>query len=53
MVGGGAPFLSRKEWLKVESSKIKLPEFRVKLGQLIKQVEQLEAKIIKTGEDQT
>ncbi|MRR16103.1 MAG: UDP-3-O-(3-hydroxymyristoyl)glucosamine N-acyltransferase [Deltaproteobacteria bacterium] len=53
MVGGGTPFLSRKEMLKVESSKIKLPEFRSKLERLIKQVEQLEAKITKTGEDQT
>ena len=53
MVGGGAPFLPRKEWLKVESSKIKLPEFRAKLEHLIKQVEQLEAKINKTGRDQS
>jgi UDP-3-O-[3-hydroxymyristoyl] glucosamine N-acyltransferase len=52
MVGGGTPFLSRMEWLKVESSKTKLPEFRVKLEKLIKQVEELEAKIIKTGENQ-
>ncbi|OGP86910.1 MAG: UDP-3-O-(3-hydroxymyristoyl)glucosamine N-acyltransferase [Deltaproteobacteria bacterium RBG_19FT_COMBO_43_11] len=50
-VGGGSPFLPYKAWLKVESSKIKLPEIRVKLERLIKQVEQLEAKIIKTGED--
>ncbi|MEE9910659.1 MAG: UDP-3-O-(3-hydroxymyristoyl)glucosamine N-acyltransferase [Deltaproteobacteria bacterium] len=53
MVGGGAPFLARKEWLKVESSKIKLPEIRVKLEQLGKQVDELAAKIKKTGEDPT
>jgi UDP-3-O-[3-hydroxymyristoyl] glucosamine N-acyltransferase len=46
-VGGGRPFLPYKEWLKVESSKVKLPEMRAKLTQLIKQVEQLEAKINK------
>lgn len=51
-VGGGRPFLPYKEWLKVESSKVKLPEFRTQLKQLIKQVEQMEAKISKTGEDQ-
>jgi len=51
-VGGGAPFLPYKEWMKVESSKVKLPEIRVQLKQLIKQVEQLEVKINKTGEDQ-
>lgn len=50
-VGGGRPFLPYKEWLKVESSKVKLPEMRAKLTQLIKQVEQLEAKINKPGED--
>jgi UDP-3-O-[3-hydroxymyristoyl] glucosamine N-acyltransferase len=50
-VGGGRPFLPYKEWLKVESSKVKLPEMRAKLTQLIKQVEQLEAKINKPGEN--
>lgn len=50
-VGGGTPFLPFREWLKVEVSKTKLPEIRVKLEQLIKQVAQLEAKINKTGED--
>jgi UDP-3-O-[3-hydroxymyristoyl] glucosamine N-acyltransferase len=50
-VGGGSPFLSYKEWMKVEASKIKLPEIRVKLERLIKQVEQLEAKIKKTGKE--
>ena len=51
-IGGGTPFLPFKEWLKVEASKVKLPEMRVKLQQLINQVAQLEAKINKTGEDQ-
>ncbi len=46
----GAPFLPYKEALKVESCKVKLPEMRVKLQQLIKQVRELEAKINKTGE---
>ncbi len=50
-VGGGRPFLPYKEWLKVESSKVKLPEMRAKLAQLIKQVEQLETKINKPGKD--
>lgn len=50
-VGGGRPFLPYKEWLKVESSKVKLPEMRVKLAALIKQVEQHEAKINKPGKD--
>ena len=50
-VGGGKPFLPYKEFLKVESCKVKLPEMRTKLIQLIKQVEQLEAKINKAGED--
>lgn len=49
-VGGGTPFLPHKEWLKVEISKTKLPEMRVKLERLIRQVEQLETKISKTGE---
>lgn len=51
-MGGGAPPLPLKEWLRVEAVKIKLPEMRVQLVKLIKQVEQLEAKINKTGEDQ-
>jgi UDP-3-O-[3-hydroxymyristoyl] glucosamine N-acyltransferase len=51
LVGGGRPFQTYKEWLKLESSKLKLPEMRVKLAKLIKQVEQLEAKINKTGEN--
>ncbi len=50
-VGGGSPFLPYKEWLKVESSKVKLPEIRVKLERLIKHVEQLEVKINKTGKE--
>ncbi len=50
-IGGGTPFLPRKEWLKVESSKLKLPEMRAKLERLIKQVMELEAKINKTGEN--
>ena len=50
-IGGGSPFLPYKEWLRVESSKVKLPEIRVKLQRLIKYVEQLEAKINKTGKE--
>lgn len=50
-VGGGRPFQTYKEWLKLESTKLKLPEMRVKLDRLIKQVEQLAAKINKTGEN--
>jgi UDP-3-O-[3-hydroxymyristoyl] glucosamine N-acyltransferase len=50
-IGGGTPFLPLKEWLRVEASKAKLPEIRVKLEQLIKRVEQLETKMNKTGED--
>ncbi len=50
-VGGGRPFQTYKEWLKLESTKLKLPEMRVKLERLIKQVERLEAKINKTGEN--
>ncbi len=49
-VGGGTPFLPHREWLKVEIAKIRLPEMRIKLERLIRQVEQLEAKISKTGE---
>ena len=49
-IGGGTPFLPRKEWLKVESAKLKLPDMRTKLEHLIKQVQELEAKINKTGE---
>ncbi len=52
MVGGGTPFLTRKEWLKVESTKLHMPEMRVELKNLIKQVKELEEKIKKTGEDQ-
>jgi len=51
LVGAGMPFLPYKEFLKVESCKVKLPGMRTKLMQLIKQVEQLEAKINKAGED--
>lgn len=47
----GSPFLPYKEALKVESCKIRLPQMRIKLENLIKQVEQLEAKINKTGEN--
>lgn len=50
-IGGGTPFLPYREWLKVEASKAKIPEMRSKIEQLIKQVAQLEAKIIKTGEE--
>ena len=49
--GGGSPFLPYKEWLKVESSKVKLPDLRLKLEKLMKQVEELKAKINKPGED--
>mgnify|MGYP001166967896 CR=1 FL=1 len=52
-VGGGRPFQTYKEWLKVESSKIRLPEYRAKLDKLIRQVEALEEKISKAGEHQT
>ena len=51
VIGGGMPFLPYQEFLKVESCKVKLPGMRTKLMQLIKQVEQLEAKINKAGED--
>lgn len=51
-IGGGSPFLPRREWLKVEVTKAKIPEMRIKLDKLIKQVEILETKILKTGEDQ-
>ena len=51
-VGGGRPFLPYKEWLKVESSKTKLPEIRAQLKKLIKQVEELEIKIAKAGDHQ-
>lgn len=50
-IGGGSPFLPYKEWLKVEASKAKLPEIRVKLERLIRHVEQLETKINKTGKE--
>lgn len=50
-VGGGTPFLPHKQWLKVEISKTRLPEMRVKLEKLIRQVEQLEAKISQTGKE--
>lgn len=52
-VGGGSPFLPYKQWLRVEASKSKLPEIRVKLEKLIKQVEELETKITITGENQS
>lgn len=44
---GGRPFLPYKEFLKVESYKIKLPQMKLKLDQLAKQVELLEAEINK------
>ncbi|PKN17932.1 MAG: UDP-3-O-(3-hydroxymyristoyl)glucosamine N-acyltransferase [Deltaproteobacteria bacterium HGW-Deltaproteobacteria-6] len=50
-IGGGTPFLPYKDFLKVESCKVKLPAMRVKLQNLVKQVAQLEAKINKAGED--
>ncbi|MEN6468535.1 MAG: UDP-3-O-(3-hydroxymyristoyl)glucosamine N-acyltransferase [Smithella sp.] len=50
-VGGGTPFLPYKDFLKVESCKVKLPGMRAKLQQLIKQVDRLETKINKAGED--
>lgn len=49
-VVGGTPALPLKEYLKVEICKTKLPAMRAKLERLIKQVEQLEAKINQTGE---
>ena len=51
-IGGGTPFLPIKEWLKMESCKVRLPDMRTKLEQLIKQVKQLEEKINETGKYQ-
>jgi UDP-3-O-[3-hydroxymyristoyl] glucosamine N-acyltransferase len=51
-IGGGIPPLPIKEWLRVEAVKTRLPEMRVKLMRLIKQVEELEEKINKTGKEQ-
>ena len=50
MVGGGTPFLPFREWLKVETSKAKLPEIRVKMEKLMRRVEELEAVIHKNTE---
>jgi len=50
-IGGGAPFLPRKEWLKIEMTKLKLPDMRANLDKLVKQVEKLEEKINSTGEN--
>ncbi len=49
-MGGGAPPLPIKEWMRVEAVKIRLPEMRSQLSKLIKQMEQLEIKMNKTGE---
>lgn len=49
-MGGGAPPLPMKEWMRVEAVKIRLPEMRSQLSKLIKQMEQLEIKMNKTGE---
>ena len=49
-VGGGAPPLPIKDWMRVEAVKIKLPEMRTQLHKLAKNVEQLEEKIKKSGE---
>lgn len=50
-IGGGTPPLPIKEWMRVEATKIRLPEMRHRLLRLIKQVEELEEKINKTGKD--
>ncbi len=50
--GGGIPPLPFKEWMRVEAAKIRLPDMRVKLLRLIRQVEELEKKINKTGKDE-
>jgi len=47
LIVGGRPFLPYKEFLKVESYKVKLPQIKLKLDQLAKQVELLEAEINK------
>ena len=49
--GGGIPPLPIKEWMRVEAAKIRLPDMRAKLLRLIKQVEELEEKINKTGKE--
>ncbi len=49
-LGGGAPPLPIKDWMRVEAVKIKLPEMRTQLNRLAKNVEQLEEKIKKSGE---
>jgi hypothetical protein len=38
--------------MRVEAAKIRLPDMRVKLLRLIRQVEELEKKINKTGKDE-
>ena len=41
---GGSPQMPFKEWLKVEACRTKLPEMRATLKNLVKQVEELQAK---------
>lgn len=41
---GGKPQMPYKEWLKVESCRVKLPEMRATLNDLVKKVEKLQSK---------
>src|SRR5664280_379485 len=41
---GGAPQMPYKEWLKVEACRVKLPEMRATLNDLVKKVEELQSK---------
>jgi len=43
-VVGGKPQMPYKEWLKVESCRVKLPEMRATLSDLVKKVEKLQSK---------
>lgn len=43
-VVGGKPQMPYKEWLKVESCRVKLPEMRATLNDLVKKVEKLQSK---------
>ena len=42
---GGAPQMPYKEWLKVEACRVKLPDMRATLNDLVKKVEDLQLKI--------
>ena len=41
---GGAPQMPVKEWLKIEACRVKLPEMRVTLKNLVKKVDELQLK---------